>query len=127
MQKEEIKINEVEVYKEYVKTKGTPNYSVIKLCEKLGIPRSTLYSLVDRIEKGDEKQLNRCLVVARLDCFWKHKYQRRFIIIDEMPRGDKYSALLKRLIKDMKKDKFGVREIARRLCKDASTIMHHLK
>lgn len=120
------KYNEVEVYKAYVEARGTKGYSVIKLCKKLGIPRPTLYTIVRRIEDGDEKQLQRCLSKSKWDCLWEFRYKRRFEIIDEK-NGDDYSEQIKVLVKEMHKDGFGVREIARRLVKDPSTIMHHLK
>ncbi|HEC33022.1 MAG TPA: hypothetical protein ENI63_02055 [Candidatus Kaiserbacteria bacterium] len=124
--KKESKINEVEVYKAYIKTKGTKGYSVVKLCKQLGIPRPTLYSIINRVEKGDEIQLQRCLNKTRYDCLWIHRYQRRFFVIIDK-RGVEYSELLCSLIWEMKCDGFGVREIARRLSKDVSTVSYHLR
>ncbi len=119
------KIDEVAVYKEYIKAKGTKGYSVTKLCKKLGIPRPTLYLLIKRFEGGDEIQLNRCLLVGKYDCLWEHRYFRRFSILNEDDK--KYAQQIKTLIKDMHGDGFGVRDIARRISKDPSTVMHHLK
>ena len=124
--KKEIKINEVEVYRAYLKAKGTKGYSVTKLSKKLGIPRATLYVIVNKIEKGDEKQLNRCTEQSKYDCIWKYRYERLFFVIEE-EHGETYSEQIKTLIYEMKCDGFGIREIARRIGKDASTVKYHLK
>ena len=125
MKKTQDKYNEIEVYKAYVKALGTKGSTVTKLCKKLGIPRPTLYSIVKRIEEGDEIQLQRCLNKGLYDCLWEFRYMRRFAIISE--ESDKYAGQIKKLIRDMHKDGFGVRDISRRVGKDPSTVMHHLK
>lgn len=125
MKKTQDKYNEIEVYKAYVKALGTKGYTVTKLCTKLGIPRPTLYNIVKRVEEGDEIQLQRCLNKGRYDCLWEFRYMRRFSIINEDSAN--YSNQIKKLIRDMHKEGFGVRDISRRVGKDPSTVMHHLK
>ncbi len=117
--------NEIEVYKAYLEVKGIKQNSVVDLCQRLNIPRATLYSIVDRIEKGDEKQLQRCLHQSKYDCLWKFRYSRRFYVIDEL-HGDDYSKQITSLVKEMKSDGFGIREIGRRICKDPSTVNFHI-
>ncbi len=118
-------INEVEVYKAYLRAKGTKNYSVVALCERLRVTRSVLYEVVKRVEQGDEIQLERCLMKHKYDCIWKHRYFRRFSSFSE-GKGEGYKQQLKKLIKDMHKDGFGVRDIARRVSLDPSTVSYHI-
>lgn len=125
MKKTQGKYDEIEVYKEYIKARGTKGESVIDLCKKLGIPRPTLYMIVKKVEEGDEIQLNRCLTRSKYDCIWEYRYQRRFTIIEEL-NGEQYAVQIRALIKAMHKDGFGVRDISRRISKDPSTVMHHL-
>lgn len=120
------KINEVEVYREYLKALGTKGSTVTKLSKELGISRAKLYVIVNKVEEGDEIQLNRCLTKGRYNCLWEYRYQRRFFVIEETS-GDKHSQLTKALIRDMHKDGFGVRDIARRVGKDPATVSYHLK
>ena len=121
------KINEVKIYKAYVKAKVTKGYSVIKLSEKLGISRQVIYSIVRRIEKGNENQLNICLTKSKYDCLWEYKYKQRFLVVKEM-RGKDYSKQIKLLVQEMhNEDGFGIRDISRRFKKDPSTISQHLK
>ncbi len=122
MKKEINKIDEVEVYRSYVKAIGTKGYSVTKLCKKLGIPRPTLYAIVKRVENGDEIQLQRCLNKSRYDCLWEYRYKRRFVLLQD----DNNIGQLKTLIKDMRKDGFGLRDISRRINKDVSTVSWHI-
>jgi len=119
-------IDEIKVYKEYIKAKRAEGYSVVKLCEKLNISRSSLYELVKRIEKGDKFQLERCMKITKFDCIWEHKYKRRFIIISDNRKEKEYPEQLRVLIVDMDKDGFGLREIARRVMKDVHTVSYHL-
>lgn len=112
-------INDVEVYKAYLRAKNAKGFSVVKLCKKLRITRSVLYEIVNKVEKGDEIQLNRCLDKSKYDCLWKHRYFRRYSAIVDKSQ-------LKALIKDMNKDGFGIREIARRVSKDPATVSYHL-
>jgi DNA-binding MarR family transcriptional regulator len=112
-------INDIEVYKAYIRAKDAKGYSVVSLCKRLRITRSVLYEVVKRVEQGDEIQLNRCLTKAKYDCLWQYRYFRRFTV------GGKVG--LKRLIKDMHRDGFGVRDIARRVSLDPSTVSYHIK
>ncbi len=117
---------EIEIYKAYLESKGIKNYTINDVCKKMNIARGNLYLIVKRIEKGNEKQLKRCLESSRSECVWRYRYQQRALVIEEY-EGKKYYSLLKQLIKDMRKDGLGVREIGRFLVRKPSSIIHYLK
>lgn len=119
------KIDEVLLYKEYLATRDT-GVTLTALAAKFRTTRQRVYSIIKRIEGGDEVQLNRCLDATRYDCMWKYRYERRFMAIDE-DRRDASVKQLRALIREMHKDGFGIRDIARRVCKDASTVLHHIE
>jgi hypothetical protein len=118
-------INEVEVYKAYIKAKDTTGYSLRSFCKRLGISTTKLYAVVKRMEEGDEIQLDRCLNKNKYDCIWTYRYARRFNLILELEK-DKVAKPLGKLIREMHRDGFGVRDIARRVGRDPSTVMYHL-
>jgi len=118
-------INEVEVYKAYIKAKDIKGYSLRGFCKKLNISSTKLYSVIEHIEKGDEIQLNRCLTKTKYDCIWEYRYARRFHLISDLS-DEKCIEPLRKLIKAMHKDGFGVRDIGRRVGRDVSTISYHL-
>ena len=119
------KYNEIEIYKAYLETKSMQGSFTIDLCKRLNVPRSVFYAIVKRVENGNEIQLQRCLDKSKYDCLWKFRYLQRFFLIDDL-HTDQYPQQIRSLIKEMHKDGFGVREIGRRIGKDASTIKYHL-
>lgn len=120
----EDKIDEVLLYKEYLAMRDT-GITLTALAQKFRTTRQRVYSIIRRVEDGDEVQLNRCLESSKYDCLWRFRYERRFYSIDEN-RKEASVKQLRALIKDMHRDGFGIRDIARRVCKDASTVLHHL-
>ena len=119
------KYNEIEIYKAYLAVKGMKGNFITDLCRRLNVPRSVLYAIVKRVEGGNEVQLQRCLGKSKYECLWKFRYQQRFFLIDDL-HTDQYPKQIRSLIKEMHKDGFGVREIGRRIGKDASTVKYHL-
>lgn len=112
----------LQIYKDYIsRPKGT---TVQEVATKHGITKAGVYHIVHKIDRGEVAKLQRCTEQSAQVCLWQYKYQRRYEAIPKN-RKPETVALLKRLIKDMRKDKFKVVAIARFLKKDRTTIIHH--
>lgn len=117
---------ELEIYRAFLETRGDGVRTVADVCEKLNVAKGNLYIIVRRVEMGNEAQMKKCLNESFKECVWKYRYQQRALIIEDYI-GKKYTNLLRGLIKDMRADGFGVREISRFLAKDPSSVVHYLK
>ena len=119
-----MKVNKnLQIYKEYINRPKT--LSVEALAKKYNLTKGGLYYIVKRIEDGDENKIARCTENSRQMCLWEHKYKTRYTAI---PKGRSAGSIvqLKRLIKEMRNDKFSLPMLASLLKKDRTTILHHL-
>ena len=116
---------EYRIYRRWKEIKATKEKVGVVLRE-FGVSRSYLYSLISRIEKGDIAKIKKCLKNGHLNCFWLFKYQSRYLCL---PKNRKDSTIteLKKIIKEMKKDKFSIAKITELIGKERSTIIHHLQ
>lgn len=123
MQKQD---RDTEVYRAYILAKADPKKTVVSVARELGITRNVLYEIVRRVEHGNTAKIRKCTEKSRLDCLWEYKYKARFLAI---PKDRKEGSVLalRALIKEMHTDDFGVSDIAARIGKDRSTIIHHLE
>jgi len=115
-------MRKIKIYREYLKTRHKKG-GVSEVAKKFGISRQAVHQIKDEIEKGNRIQLERCMKRKELDCKWEWIYQTRWLFIDEQQDQEALIAL----IKEMHKDGFGVREIARRINKPATSISYHLR
>ena len=91
-----------------------------QIAEENNIPYPTLKAIASKINRGNIKQVNRCIDKNRLECLWKHKYFPRFAVIDEV------GASKTDLICEMYKDGFGITEIAYRVGINSRVVYYHL-
>lgn len=119
-----MKVNKhLQIYKEYINRPKT--VSVEQLASKHKITKAGLYYIVKKIEGGDENKIKRCTEASRQICLWEHKYKNRYNAIPKGRSGESMKQL-KRLITDMRNDKFSMPMTANLLKKDRTTILHHL-
>lgn len=118
------KINDIKIYKRYLEVK-TGNGKVNDIFKEFGISRTSLYDAIRRVQNGNIAAMKRALKACYLECFWEYKYKPRFLAL---PNNQKPETLaeFRRIISEMKDDKFPVTEIAHRLQKVRSTILYHL-
>ncbi len=117
---------DIEVYRAYILAKADPKKTVVSVARDFGITRNVLYEIVRRIENGNTAKIRRCTEKARIDCLWEYKYKARFLAIPKDRRESSVLAL-RSLIKEMNADEFTVSDIAARIGKDRSTVIHHLE
>lgn len=119
------KDRDIEIYQDYLVAKHDPEKTVTDVAIKYGMTRNGIYALVKRIEAGNINKINECLRQARYECYWKYKYEPRFV---SLPRDQKQTTVveLKKIINDMVKDDFPVTKIAEYIGKDRATILHHI-
>ncbi len=120
------KQEQIEIYRAYLESRSTDNYTINHVCKKMNVSRSNLYHIVRNIEKGNTKQLEKCLAISRANCVWEHIYKQRSLIIEDYT-GRTQTLMLRALIHDMRKDGFGVREIGRYLAKEPALIEYYLR
>lgn len=113
----------LQIYKEYINRPKT--ITVEKLASKHKLTKAGLYHIVRKVEHGDIAKINRCTEQSRQLCLWEHKYKKRYSAI---PKGRSAESIkqLKRLILDMRNDKFNTPMLANLLKRDRTTILHHL-
>lgn len=116
--------NHLQIYKEYINRPKT--VSLQQLAKKHNLTRAGLYYIVKKIEGGDEGKIKRCTEQSRQACLWEYKYKNRYNAIPK-GRGAESMKQLKRLILEMKNDKFSMSMIAHFLKRDRTTILSHLK
>lgn len=116
-------LNDAKIYKEYLSRKAYKK-TALDVAKNNKITRNTLYRVVKRVEQGDVHRIKLCKKEANFDCLWTYKYQVR---AGAIPRDRKAETiiLLRRLIRDMKRDKFSTRKIALLLKKDRASILWH--
>lgn len=119
------KNNDAEIFRDFIESKNG-NRGIGDVLLKHGISRSNLYDVVSRVRNGNPRKIKRDVEKARLTALWEHKYRARFL---SLPKNREASTVvtLRALIHDMDKDGFPQLVIAGRLCKDRSTIIHHLE
>jgi len=117
--------NEIKIYQAYVLMKTDHSKTVQEVANEFGITRNGVYEIVRRIEGGNVAKIRKCKAEANLQCLWEYKYKARYLAL---PKDRKESTIkaLQTLIKEMAKDTFPVAQIARRIGKDRSTVIHHL-
>lgn len=117
---------DIEVYRAYIAAKSDKNVTVSVIAKKFKITRSTVYDIVKRITKGSPSQLKACTERSRLDCLWQYKYRAQYF---SLPKDRKPATIeaLKKLVLDMRKDKFAIARISTLIGKDRSTVLHHLE
>lgn len=120
------KRNDSAIYRAYQEAKKDPKKFVKDVPPAFGISRSELYNVVRRVEKGDGIRIRLVSEAARRAALWKYKYEARFRAIPK-DRTALAVTMLRRLIKDMNEDGFKVLHIAKRIRKDHTTVIHHLK
>lgn len=113
----------LQIYKEYINR--PKNVTVETLAKKHALTKAGLYYIVKKVEHGDTAKINRCTEQSRQMCLWEHKYKKRYQAI---PKGRSAESVkqLKRLILDMRNDKFNTPTMASLLKRDRTTILHHL-
>lgn len=116
----------VKIYKAYIEAKANRTPTITDLAKSFGITRNALYMKVKEVETGKTKKIEKCTEQSRLECLWKYKYETIFKTI---PRDRKASTVerLRKMINDMAKDGFDVTLIARKIKKERSTVIHHIK
>lgn len=120
-----MKTLDVQIYRAYLQVKADPKRQVKELLLRFHKSRQTIYEAIKRVEDGDLSRIKTCTAASRLDCLWEYKYKAQYL---SLPRNRKASTIrqLRKIIKDMRRDKFPTLLIARLLKKDRSTIEHHL-
>lgn len=118
-------MRDANIYTAYTRRKQTGE-KVPQILQRFEISRATLYNVIERVEKGDQKQINIKKWSAHLDALWEHKYRTRFMCIPENRLPDTVEQV-KKLIRDMFKDKFPVVLIAKNTNLSRSTVLHHLE
>ena len=108
-------------YKDALKDK-TP---ITKLVRVLGVSRTTIYDVVNRVENGNVPMIRKCLEKGRNECLWEHKYQAQFMSLPKDKKADTV-AELRIMIRHMKSDGFPDTLIAKKLGLNRSTVEHHL-
>lgn len=118
-------VDEIQIYQAYLQTKERNGKTAVQVARDFGITRSGLYEIVRRIENGNVAKIRRCTEQSKLDCLWEYKYKARFAAI---PKDRKATSVnvLRALIRDMHKDEFPIAQIASRIGKDRSTVLHHI-
>lgn len=119
------KIDEIEVYRAYIRAKGDPKTTVTDVANDFMITRTAVYDIVKRIENGNVSKIRRCTENSRVDCLWEYKYKARFLAIPKDRKVGSVNAL-RALINDMKGDKFPVSKISTLTGKDRSTVLFHI-
>ncbi len=120
-------INEIEVYRAYIEAKSAkPKRTAMSVATQFGLSRGGLYEIVNRIENGNASMIRRCTESSRLDCLWEYKYKAQFLAIPD-DRKEATIEMLTKLIKDMSADRFPTVNIAARVGRDRSTVIHHLE
>lgn len=115
---------EIQIYRRYIgKPKGV---TMQDIANEYGITKAGIYYIVNKIEKGDEKKINKCTENSRQSCLWEHKYKRRYEAIPKNRKADTI-ILIKKLVSDMISDGFKISLVAKFLNKDRTTIIHHMK
>jgi DNA invertase Pin-like site-specific DNA recombinase len=112
---------DIKIYTEY----EYGGKSVAYLTKKYHIARSTLYNIIDRVEKGEPERVEACARKCVQNARWQYLYQARYLSI---PKNRKKETVekLKTLIREMHADHFVASEIAKLTKKDRSTINFHL-
>lgn len=121
-----MKPTDSQVYYAYIEAKRTGKKTAIQVARELGITRDCLYKTVTRVALGNQKQIKICTEEYRMDCLWRWKYRARFLAIPKT-RQRFVVDMLKKLMRDMKKDKFSESDISRFTEKDRATVRHHTK
>lgn len=117
--------DEIAVYKAYLLTKTEKGKTAVQVARDFGITRSGLYEIIRRIENGNVAKIRRCTEQSKLDCLWEYKYKARFAAIPKDRKAASVDAL-RLLIRDMHKEKFPIANIAARIGRDRSTVLHHI-
>ena len=118
------KINHIKIYQRFLEIKANGGI-VGDLLKEFSISRGTLYNAIRNVQNGDTAGLRRCLSGSRLECLWGYKYKARFLSLPKN-RSAETVAELQKIIWEMKADDFPIYVIAEKLCKERSTILHHL-
>lgn len=113
-----------EVFSAYLGAKSSGE-TITDLSKRLKMTRNQLYRVVARVRHGNPARAKICIEKGRFACLWEWKYRSLF---DALPKDRKPATVdeLRKLIRRMYKDKFPVKQIARLLGKDRSTVLHHL-
>lgn len=103
-----------------------PKKTVVRLARNYGISRQAVYQIVNEMEKGNEKALEKCIALGRFDCLWEYKYKPLYDVIKNT-RTVASKTVLKAMIKRMLTDKFSLRAICKYIKRDRSTIIRLMK
>ena len=114
-----------QVYREYVKAMSPGGGGATILAKRLKMRRDQLYRIVRRVRDGNPAQAKICMKKGSLECLWMWMFQSRY---EALPRDRKPATVkeLRDIIHSMQREGFPVKQIARLLGKDRSTVLHHL-
>lgn len=103
--------------------------NVRDIAAKHKITRQAVYGFVRNIDRGSKDGFRMCQDEVRLECLWRTTYQPWFecIPVDEIRSNTFVRDEFKRLLRQMKMDKFPIAVIARKTGKNRATILHHLQ
>lgn len=118
-------MSKIKIYKDYITAKSQ-GLTYKQVAKKHGITRTTLYNIVDEVERGNDKKLTQCIDKSFFNCLWEHRYKLRFLTIPEGREAESVEMLCS-LIVDMADDGFSISQIAEKVGRDRATVSYHLK
>lgn len=116
---------DVAIFKEYL-AQQNGDTTITKSLKKLGLSRSGFHKAIKRIRDGNPRQVSRYTEQARLEFLWEHNFKSRFLALSQDRRPGTVREL-KAIIREMREAKFPQTFIAKKLKKERTTIIHHLK
>lgn len=125
-------MNYQKIYRDYVMARAvaervgqkTPSGKVAK---NHNISRTTLYTIVNRVESLGGYDVEKQARIDRKKYLWETRFALRFDTVSIFRTKKKRGLLIGEIARDMKACGFSVSEIAHLLQRDRSTIIHHLK
>lgn len=122
------KLNDQKIYETFLKIKSKESkMTVVELAKKNRISRQRVYQIVQEMEKGTDTKLDKCLMSGRLDCLWRHRYQKQFSVVSKLKRTVEGKEKLKIIVLDMLVDGFNFTSISKYTKLDREFISNLIK